>query len=185
MEPNFIRNQLIAKLEEFLLYHAKYTEHLEKYGESLEKFMSNENIVEYKQLKKEFIDIGPDLAEIPLIIETIATQLTIIHEDTMENANKHFASDKEKLTTDFNGLSITRSLLKHSNLAHSAGYDKTTQTMDIEYNTGKIYRYSQVPEEYYESLKTRSSLKGLRSELNAFEYEQLHWFILLVIINLY
>ncbi len=106
-------------------------------------------------------------------IETNTALLTTIHQNLVKTMGAKIAEIKRSLTIEHDGISISRNLLKHSNFVTSAGYDQQTKCMDIAFNTGKVYRYKNVPSTFYESLETRSSLKGLRNDLSAFEYEQL------------
>ena len=46
--------------------------------------------------------------------------------------------------------------------------------MDIAYSSGSIYRYYKVPEEYFESLKTRNNLKGFRTEIAIYEVKKIN-----------
>jgi hypothetical protein len=51
---------------------------------------------------------------------------------------------------------MKREPIKSSNLA-SVGYDASSKTLDIEFNSGKIYRYYQVPEDIYSQLMKAES----------------------------
>jgi hypothetical protein len=45
-----------------------------------------------------------------------------------------------------------------SSNVHSIGYDKDTQILEVEYNNGGIYEYSDVPASEYEALMLASSV---------------------------
>ena len=47
--------------------------------------------------------------------------------------------------------------VKSSNL-HSVGYDKKSQILEIEFHSGGVYEYSEVPKEIHEGLMWASSL---------------------------
>jgi len=51
---------------------------------------------------------------------------------------------------------MKRETVKSSNL-RSIGYDMSTQTLEIEFNSGGIYQYSQVPENIYDGLMNAPS----------------------------
>lgn len=51
---------------------------------------------------------------------------------------------------------MERTPVKSSNL-HSVGYDSSNQILEIEFNSGGIYQYSQVPEDIYNSLMNADS----------------------------
>ncbi len=44
-----------------------------------------------------------------------------------------------------------------SSMISSVGYDDQAQELEIEFNTGKIYRYQEVPKEIYEGLLAAES----------------------------
>lgn len=49
--------------------------------------------------------------------------------------------------------------VKSSNLK-SVGYDRFTQTLEIAFNRGGVYQYSQVPENVYDGLMNAPSYGG-------------------------
>ena len=51
---------------------------------------------------------------------------------------------------------MKRETVNSSNL-RSVGYDRSTQTLEVEFNSGGIYQYSQVPENIYNGLMDASS----------------------------
>ena len=51
---------------------------------------------------------------------------------------------------------MQRNSVASSNLA-SVGYDTTTQTLEIEFLSGSVYQYYNVPENLYEQLMQASS----------------------------
>ena len=62
-----------------------------------------------------------------------------------------------------------------SSMLYAAGYDPKTQTLEVVFNSGGIYRYSDVPPEVYEGLITTES-KGRymwMNVLNLYPYERL------------
>jgi hypothetical protein len=51
---------------------------------------------------------------------------------------------------------MQRTPVSSSNIA-SIGYDKNTNTLEVEFNSGDIYQYYSVPEEVYNGLMNASS----------------------------
>jgi hypothetical protein len=44
-----------------------------------------------------------------------------------------------------------------SSMIHAVGYDDETQTLEVIFNSGRIYRYEDVPPEEYEGLMNAES----------------------------
>jgi hypothetical protein len=51
---------------------------------------------------------------------------------------------------------MDREHVSSSNL-HSVGYDEETETLEIEFHNGRIYRYSSVPADVHERLMSAAS----------------------------
>jgi hypothetical protein len=51
---------------------------------------------------------------------------------------------------------MDRILVQSSNLV-SVGYDESTQILEVEFQTGKVYQYHDVPKDVYQELMTASS----------------------------
>lgn len=51
---------------------------------------------------------------------------------------------------------MRRTSVNSSNL-RSVGYDRSTQTLEIEFNSGSVYQYYNVPESVYNGLMNASS----------------------------
>ena len=68
---------------------------------------------------------------------------------------------------------MNRLKVESSNLA-SVGYDESTQTLEIEFNQGAVYQYSEVDKEVYDELMEADSKgKYFNSEIKgAFPYIQ-------------
>jgi uncharacterized protein CbrC (UPF0167 family) len=47
-----------------------------------------------------------------------------------------------------------------SSMIHSVGYEPKTQSLDVTFNSGKTYRYFEVPEETYQELMAADSKGG-------------------------
>ncbi|WP_431048917.1 KTSC domain-containing protein [Roseateles sp. L2-2] len=68
---------------------------------------------------------------------------------------------------------MQRTSVSSSNLA-SAGYDPTTQTLEVEFNSGGIYEYYNVPEHLFHELLSASSVGRYFAQhiKNTFGYAQ-------------
>lgn len=173
MEAAFIRNQMLSKLEEFLIYQGKYHENLLKYGDDRKALLSDKENKSLHTIAKDIRALGQTATEMISEIELNAVMLTTLHEEFNEKLKLKITEINTALTIDYEGVSITRKQLRHSNFVASAGYDEKAEMMDIEFNTGKVYRYKNVPIDFFASIEMRSSLKGLRADLNVYDYEQL------------
>lgn len=69
---------------------------------------------------------------------------------------------------------MKREIVKSSNLA-SVGYDAGKKILDIEFNSGKVYRYYKVPEDVYSQLmKAESAGKFFSSDIrNVYESHEI------------
>ncbi len=59
-------------------------------------------------------------------------------------------------------------------MIHAVGYDEHTQTLEVVFNSGKIYQYHEVPKQLYEELLAADS-KGsyMRNEvIDCYPYQQ-------------
>lgn len=45
-----------------------------------------------------------------------------------------------------------------SSMLASAGYDPTSQTLEVEFNTGRVYQYFDLPQSEYDGLMAADSL---------------------------
>ena len=52
-----------------------------------------------------------------------------------------------------------------SSMVHAVGYDAATETLEVIFNSGKIYQYFQVPPNVYEELMSGSSIGGYMRDL--------------------
>lgn len=64
---------------------------------------------------------------------------------------------------------MQRDPVSSSNLA-SVGYDPTTYTLEVEFNSGRVYQYFDVPEHIYQELMSAGSVGSYfsRSIRNSF-----------------
>jgi hypothetical protein len=117
--------------------------------------------------------LGPEYTEIEQDFGITVVQLSVLHSDLIKTLKTKVEESIKNRTTTFENVTIVRQSLKYSQLADSIGYDKELKIMDIGYSSGSIYRYYNVPEEYFESLKTRNSLKGFKTEIATYEVKRI------------
>lgn len=132
------------------------------------------------ELKHEMNDAFADIADMDETItdmitdfEISCTRFVAVFKEYLPVLQKKLQTDKDQLTKLHEGLSITRQVLTYSSFAISAGYDAANSTMDIDFGSGVIYRYLRVPKEFFDKIMTIKSLKGVRAELNSFEFKKL------------
>jgi len=169
MENKFICQQAIAKLEEFKLYYKMYIENVKKESEIMQPLLS----VELKQeIKDGILDIDEmDATADELIseIEIASSRITAVFNEYWNKLKKRQEDYIDQMTFEFDGVKIYRTPLKFSTFAISVGYDVTTNTLDIEYPTGHIYRYKNIPQDFYNSITINNIEKGLKTELESYE----------------
>ena len=75
---------------------------------------------------------------------------------------------------DKKALKIDRTPVNSSNIV-SVGYDVVTKTLDVEFYTGRLYRYENVPEDTYNRLKSSSSVGSFfqKNVARSFPYKKL------------
>lgn len=68
---------------------------------------------------------------------------------------------------------MNRVSVSSSNIA-SVGYDQSSQTLEVEFNSGAIYEYYDVPEFIYQELISASSVGGYFAQQikNAYNYSR-------------
>jgi hypothetical protein len=52
-----------------------------------------------------------------------------------------------------------------SSMIHAVGYDEESETLEVVFNSGKIYHYLEVPREVYEELMESDSKGGYMRDL--------------------
>ena len=168
MDTAFIRNQMIAKLKEFEFYNNLYQEAIQKEKDKLLAIHTQEELDEFIEVTQELKDFNDTTNEIIQDIDIIVTRLCVSHKNIMERLGKVVQEHKDENTTGFDGVIITREKLQYSTFAKSAGFNKEKGLMDIEFVNGNVYRYENVPNDFFEKIHSRNSLKGVNVELGKF-----------------
>ena len=174
MDLAFIRNQLELKLTEFETLIELYVDGLEKEFKSFDGIMEEEEKKEISDLINELKSYGDSATEMQSDFAIVVGQLTVSRMELIKLRDKIIELETIDRTTTFENITITREPLLYSQLADSIGYDKENKLLDISYTSGGIYRYYNVPEEYYKSLKTRNNLKGFRKEIAVYEVKKIN-----------
>lgn len=170
MDNQFIRQQTISKLEEFKLYYKRYIENVEKETANMALFLSEESKEEMKSVVKDLQHFDEKADEIIDDIQLVSVRLSVLYQEYLNILKTKKAELRAHLTIEHEGITIVRVPLTYSTFASSAGYDVATSTLDIEYSSGHVYRYKNVPKEFYEKMSNIKSMKGLRIELDKYEY---------------
>jgi hypothetical protein len=162
--------QMLAKLEEFCFYTDKYIQELNKERKVIGRELSESELKEFDELSQQIITYKHSNSEIINELDIVAVRLTVLHNEYVTKHNSKINDLKAKLTNTHNEITITMRLLPYSTFAIAAGYLEEHQLMDLEFSSGKVYRYSKVPKELFEKIITKGSMRGLRQELNNFEF---------------
>ncbi len=165
MDSVFIRNQIELKLKETETLLKIYRSGLEKDFSSLNIVLNESDKSSMETLFNELRSFSDAIIEIEQDFGITVVQLTVLHSEIIKTLKSKVEERTKSRATTFENVTIVRQSLKYSQLADSIGYDKELKIMDIAYSSGSIYRYYKVPEEYFESLKTRNNLKGFRTEI--------------------
>ena len=173
MDPSFVRQQMQAKVEEFRLYLAKYMENAEREGQNMKAFLNREEMKEFDNLMANLQKFDRDAITIYDEVDLIAIRFGVLYEIYNRRLNEMTAARKKELTAEHGGITIRREPLKYSSFVVSAGYHSEHRLLDIEFEGGKVYRYQNVPEEFFHDIKSRSSLKDLNKMLKSFQFERI------------
>ena len=170
MDRTFIRMQMLAKLEEFCFYTDKYIQEINKERKLIGSEFTETELKEFDELTQQIINFKHSNSETINELDLIAVRLTIFNKEYVSRHNSKINELNTKLTNTFEGLTIIMMPLPYSTFATAAGYLGEQELMDLEFSSGKVYRYSKVPKELFEKIITKGSMKGLRQELNNFEF---------------
>jgi hypothetical protein len=173
MDLGFLRNQIELKLKEAETLLSIYNSSLDKEFSSLNKAINESEKSSIDELLNELKSFSDAIIEIQQDFGITVVQLSVLHSDLIKTLKTKVQEITVSRTTTFENVTIVRQSLKYSKFADSIGYDKEFKIMDIGYSSGGIYRYYNVPEEYFESLKTRNNLKGFKTEIAMFEGKQI------------
>ena len=173
MDPSFVRQQMQAKVEEFRLYLAKYLENAEREKQNMSAFLRKEEMKEFENLIANLQKFDRDAISIYDEIDLIAIRFGVLYEIYNQRLEETTAAKQKALIAEYEGITIRREPMKHSSFVKSAGYHPEHKLLDIEFDGGKVYRYRDVPIEFYEKMRSKNSLKDLNKELKAFAFERI------------
>lgn len=141
----FLRKMMIAKLEEFKLHYGNYQEAI---GQDVNRIRQHLQPHELEEFEK-FLLHSPDLdTKAEALIEEIEKAVTgfstfwrlaQVHEEQEQLISG------DGLTSYFEGIAVTRTLLPHGSTVRSIGYNSEARVLDVAFHTGKVYRYFDVP----------------------------------------
>lgn len=170
MDLVFVRNQIEIKLDKLQNLLSYYSQGIQKELHQFDDFISESQKSEYKKHIYELAELVNDTENIKDDFNIVVEQLTVIYSEYLELTKAQILLQKEAMTSIYDGIKIVRDKLKYSGLAISAGYNAEHEIMDMEYSTGGVYRYFKVPQEFYKTVQMRSSFKGLKKDLSAFDF---------------
>ena len=173
MDLIFIRNQIELKLKESELLLNLYTSGLEKEFSSLNSVINESEKATIEDLFNELKSFSEVTYELEKDFGITVVQLTVLYSDIIKASKPKIAESLKSRTATFENVTIERQVIKYSQLAESIGYDNELRIMDIAYATGGVYRYYNVPKEYFESLKNRNNLKGFKAEIAVYEVKKI------------
>lgn len=168
MDLAFIRNQIELKLSEFEALLLIYIEGVEKEFSYFKDNMSEGDKQELTQLFEELKTFQSNSVEMRFEFGIAVEMLTILHTEIKKTYSSGLNEKTLKRTSTFEGISITRSPLLYSSFIDSVGYNLDNRFLDVAYTSGSVYRYYDVPENFYHTMKMRNSVKGLKKELDRF-----------------
>lgn len=137
---------MLARLEEFKLYHRLYEENIQPQL----SFMREHLEPEHRKDLEQFLIERPDLKQWGEdMIQEINVRTRMLHgfyqhamEDFKEKSGKE---STEHLVKTNQGITVRRHPLPHGSVVTSLGYNPSDRVLDVEYKGGKIYRYYDVP----------------------------------------
>ena len=173
MDLPFTRNQIELKLKEAEMLLNIYTSVVDNEFSSLHTVMDESEKSAIDELLNELKSFSDALIEIEQDFGIAVVQLTAVHSEMIKSLKSKVEERTKNRTTTFENVTIVRQSIQYSQLADSIGYDKELKIMDIGYSSGSIYRYYNVPKEYFESLKTRTNLKGFKTEIANYELKKI------------
>lgn len=174
MDLSFIRQQMQLKLEEFKALNSLYVEGAQKERRIMIKYLSEDEVKQFDEILEDLKGFSSTTDEISNDFEIAVAFLVILFQDFSKRHHEELTKERERLTFSYDGVTITREPLAFSSFALSAGYNEDLKIMDIEFGSGKIYRYLNVPLEFYDTIKLRRSMRGTSKELNQFEFIKLN-----------
>lgn len=174
MDLSFIRQQMQLKLEEFKALNSLYLEGAQKERRVMIKYLTEDEVQKFDEILGDLKAFSSTTDEIILDIEIAIGFLVMLFQDFRKRHHAELVKESERLTFSYDGVTITREPLVFSSFALSAGYNEDLKIMDIEFASGKVYRYMNVPLDFYETIKLRRSMRGNSKELNQFEFIKLN-----------
>ena len=173
MDASITRQLMQSRLHEFIMYYKMYQEHVEKQQKSIEENLPKEERAEFGKFIADWEPLDDSAIEMIDEIDIRTERLNVFWEIANIRLKEKRKIIQEQLTFSHNNITIIRTPLQYSSYALSAGYDKMNQKMDIEYKTGKLYRYNAVPEKVFEKIITLKSLRDMKVEIEQYEFERL------------
>jgi hypothetical protein len=173
MDLPFLRNQIELKLSELDSLLSNYNSRLKREFKFFSDVIDDDQRKELKGLLLEIESCKEAAKEIEEEFQITVAQLSLIHTEILKKAKSIAVEYGKNMISTFEDVTITRQPLKYSQFVDSIGYDKVSKSLDVCYNSGSIYRYYNVPEEYFDDLTNRNNFKGFKTEIAKFDSKKI------------
>ena len=173
MDLSFVRNQIELKFNEISSLQEIYISGVKAEFENLKTVIDIELEKDLESQFEELEKCRNDISSINQSFNIAVVRLTVSYQELQIKYKKYLDAKRKNLTAEHDGIALSRVLLQWSDMADSAGYDKEKHILDISFKTGGVYRYFDVPYEFYEKLTNRRSFKGFKNELSKFEFKKI------------
>ena len=170
MDLIFTRNQIEMKLMELNQLFNIYIDGVENQMLPIQSLLEKKETTELKRNISQIKETRDLIKENGREFELLVIELQTLYSTKMTQVKLILEEHEKNRTLTFEGITIIRNSLAYSLLAQSIGYDHETRTMDIEFTQGTVYRYYDVPLDYYQTVLSRNNLKGFKEEIAQFKF---------------
>lgn len=151
MDTQFLRQTMLAKLEEFKAFHSLYEDNIKRNLSFIENNLDQEHKEDFHAFMVEKADLeqwaDDMIKEIKVDTKILGGFYQHAHENYKEQKDAHPA-----MIISHKGIMVERELLPRGSVVRSIGYNPLARVLDVEYNNGTVYRYSQVPKAVFHAL---------------------------------
>jgi len=160
MDAHFLRQMMIAKIEEFRMYHQQYESLVKPRLDFIELHLEASEKSDFKQFIIERPDMEQWSEDIIHEINHRTEMLQSYYAHALESYKKEGELGKGMLITH-DGITVQRMHLLHGTVVLSIGYNSEAKVLDVEFSNHKVYRYFEVPEQILEHINKDKAGSGL------------------------
>jgi hypothetical protein len=142
----FLRKMMIAKLEEFKLHYGKYQEAIGQDVNRVRLHLQPHELDEFERFLQHNPDLDAKAEALIQEIEKMVTGFTSFWRLAQVHEEQEELISGDGLTCYFDGVAVSRTHLPHGSTVRSIGYNTAAGALDVEFHTGKVYRYFDVPQ---------------------------------------